>query len=259
MHFDNLADLVTQAKNCTRCGLCQYRTQVVCGEGDDNARVMFIGEGPGQREDELGRPFVGAAGKFLDELITVAGFLRQEVYIANVVKCRPPQNRDPYPEEITACRDYLNEQIRLINPQIIVTLGRFSMAMFFDKDLISAIHGIPKRVGRVVYYPMYHPAAALYNGSMREVLLKDAKKIPLIIKKLNKMEQEGFFAKEELENEQRKFEQENLQKALEIAPSGFKVVDADVAVTLHNTQEKDIIAKTDSSENNLNGGQLPLF
>jgi len=231
----------------------------VCGEGNEHARVMFIGEGPGQREDELGRPFVGAAGKFLDELIAVAGFLRKEVYIANVVKCRPPQNRDPYPEEIAACRDYLNEQIRLINPQIIVTLGRFSMSMFFDKDSISVIHGIPKRVGRLVYYPMYHPAAALYNGSMREVLLKDAKKIPLIIKKLDRMEQEGFFVKEEFTNEQRKFDREDLPKVLDIAPFDFEADVADVTKTLHNIQEKDIIQKIDKSENNLNGGQLPLF
>ena len=256
MHFENLAELISDAKNCRRCALCGGRTNVVCGEGNEKARVMFIGEGPGQNEDLQGRPFVGAAGKFLDELIAVMGFKRQDVYIANVIKCRPPQNRDPFPEEIAACRDYINEQMRLINPQIIVTLGRFSMTMFFERAAISNIHGTPKRIGKTVYYPMYHPAAALYNGSMRNVLIEDARKVPAILKKLDKMENEGFFAKEASELEQLRLEEVALKERLSLPSSNF----VEPLDSLHNNQEKAIIKEIEGGEiNSAQNRQLQLF
>ena len=154
---------------------------------------MFIGEGPGAKEDELGRPFVGAAGKFLDEMLGTISLKREEVYIANVVKCRPPQNRDPLPEEVAACWPWLLEQIKIIQPKLIVTLGRHSMERFLPNQKISQIHGKAMRreidgIGKQVFYTLYHPAAALYNGSMREVLIKDFKRIPKIIEKIKSEE-----------------------------------------------------------------------
>lgn len=148
---------------------------------------MFIGEGPGAKEDELGRPFVGAAGKFLDEMLGIIGTKREDVYIANVVKCRPPNNRDPLPDEVSACWPWLVEQIKIIQPKLIVTLGRHSMERFLPGQKISAIHGKAMRrktpdIGKKIFYTLYHPAAALYNGSMREILIKDFKKIPKVLK-----------------------------------------------------------------------------
>jgi DNA polymerase len=138
---------------------------------------MFIGEAPGANEDRQGRPFVGAAGEFLSELLAAAGLRREEVYICNVLKCRPPGNRDPLPGEIDACRDYLDEQIDLIDPLIIVTLGRFSMARYFPNQAISRIHGRPRETAGVYYVPMYHPAAALHQGNLRGVMLEDFRKL----------------------------------------------------------------------------------
>jgi uracil-DNA glycosylase len=162
---------------------------VVPGEGSANAKILFIGEGPGKKEDELGRPFVGAAGKFLDEMLEIINLQREEVYIANVVKCRPPGNRDPLPDEAASCWPWLMEQIKIIDPKLIVTLGRHSMERFLPGYKISQMHGKALRrdmpeIGRRIFYALYHPAAALYNGSMREVLIKDFKKIPKIIKKI---------------------------------------------------------------------------
>jgi uracil-DNA glycosylase len=172
--------------NCSKCVLRSACTQVVPGEGSAEAEIMFIGEGPGQKEDKLGRPFVGAAGKFLDEMLGVIKMKRENVYIANVVKCRPPQNRDPSPEEAESCWPWLMEQIKLISPKLVITLGRHSMERFLPGQKISQLHGkalrrnIPE-LGVYVFYALYHPAAALYNGSMREVLISDFKKIPKVL------------------------------------------------------------------------------
>ncbi len=182
----SLAEIETAVHDCTACPLAKGRLTAVPGDGDPHSEVLFIGEGPGQKEDQTGHPFVGAAGKFLDELLAAIHKQRSDVFVTNVVKCRPPQNRDPEPEEITTCTDlYLWKQIELINPKLICTLGRHSMGIFFPPDFrISQIHGQPKRVKGRVVLPLYHPAAALYNGSMRQTLLYDFKKIPLVLKKL---------------------------------------------------------------------------
>ncbi|MDE2765686.1 MAG: uracil-DNA glycosylase, partial [Chloroflexota bacterium] len=140
-------------------------------------RVMFVGEGPGFNEDRQGRPFVGAAGQFLNELLDSIGLRREEVYITNMVKCRPPNNRDPFPGEIAACSGYLDEQIEAIGPDIIVPLGRHALARWFPKETISKLRGMPKRFGDVTVLPLYHPAAALHNGGMRPAIVNDFRKI----------------------------------------------------------------------------------
>jgi DNA polymerase len=142
---------------------------------------MFIGEAPGFHEDQQGRPFVGAAGRFLEELLDHIGLKREDVFIANVIKCRPPGNRDPLPEEIEACKPFLDRQIELIQPKLVVTLGRFSMARAFPKARISRIHGQPRKIGGVLYYPMYHPAAALHQPSLRSTVEEDMRRIPELI------------------------------------------------------------------------------
>lgn len=182
-------NLNKEVRRCLKCGLSKTRAQVVPGEGNLSAEIMFIGEAPGKKEDELGRPFVGAAGKFLDEMLGIIKLKREDVYIANVVKCRPPQNRDPLPEEAAACWPWLLAQVKLIKPLLIVTLGRHSMERFLPGQKISQVHGKAMRretpgIGKQVFYILYHPAAALYNGSMREVLIKDFKKIPKILQKI---------------------------------------------------------------------------
>lgn len=159
--------------SCTECGLSRGRTRVVPGEGPETAEVMFIGEAPGQNEDRQGRPFVGAAGQFLEELIGLAGLERKDVYICNVIKCRPPGNRDPLPTEIQACSHWLDDQIRLVQPKTIVTLGRFSMSRWFPGQSISRIHGQPAQHGDVMVYPMYHPAAALHQAALKETIQND--------------------------------------------------------------------------------------
>jgi DNA polymerase len=151
---------------------------------------MFIGEGPGFHEDRQGIPFVGAAGNYLNELLAKIDLKREDVYITNVVKCRPPGNRDPQPQEIEACRPYLDKQITLIHPRLIVTLGRFSMQRYFPGASISRIHGQPKRVGNVIYYPMFHPAAALHQPRWRSLLEEDILKLPGLLAKLDEIEEE---------------------------------------------------------------------
>jgi uracil-DNA glycosylase len=190
---EQLQELNIKMANCSGCVLRSGCKNVVPGEGSANAKILFIGEGPGKKEDELGRPFVGSAGKFLDEMLGIINLRREEVYIANVVKCRPPGNRDPLPDEAASCWPWLMEQIKIIDPKLIVTLGRHSMERFLPGYKISEMHGKALRrdmpeIGRRIFYALYHPAAALYNGSMREVLIKDFKKIPKIIKKIE-MEQ----------------------------------------------------------------------
>ncbi len=143
--------------------------------------MLFIGEAPGWHEDQQGRPFVGPAGQFLDQLLASIGLRREEVYIANVIKCRPPQNRDPLPVEIESCRKWLDRQTETIQPQMIITLGRYSLARYFPTDSIGKAHGKPRKLGGVVFYPMYHPAAALHQGSLRRTIETDMLKIPQIL------------------------------------------------------------------------------
>jgi uracil-DNA glycosylase family 4 len=171
-------ELCAQIKSCTRCILHKSRTRAVPGEGPEHPAIMFIGEGPGFHEDQQGRPFVGNAGQFLEELLNGIGLKREHVFITNVVKCRPPGNRDPLPDEIEACRPYLDQQIELLRPKVIVTLGRYSMARAFPNAKISQIHGQPRKIGGVLYVPMYHPAAALHQPSLRREIEADFHKLP---------------------------------------------------------------------------------
>ena len=188
--MSELTELYEEIRNCHKCILSEGRTHAVPGEGPEDAEILFIGEGPGFHEDRQGRPFVGAAGKYLEELLATIGLSREQVYIANVVKCRPPGNRDPQPEEIEACRPYLDKQIELVRPHLIVTLGRFSMQRYFPGASISRIHGQPKRVGSVIYYPMFHPAAALHQPRWRSLVEEDVARIPDLLTKLEEIEEE---------------------------------------------------------------------
>jgi len=185
-----LEELNNQILKCEKCALCKTRTNVVPGEGSSKAEIMFIGEGPGKKEDEQGIPFIGAAGKLLDKLLALISLKREDVYIANVVKCRPPENRDPLPEEVEACRPWLDQQIEIIKPKLIVLLGRHSMDRFLSNQKISIDHGKPKRKNGQVYYPIYHPAAALYRNGLLEDLEKDFKKIPKVLEIIRKGEAE---------------------------------------------------------------------
>src|SRR5687768_2602007 len=174
---DSLKEVAGQVRTCQLCRLAKTRTHAVPGEGYSRAEVMLIGEGPGYREDQDGRPFVGPAGKFLNELLQLAGLERETVFIANVVKCRPPNNRDPMPDEIAACAPYLERQIALVNPRVIVTLGRFSMARFFPGERISHIHGTARVVDGRLCVAMYHPAAGLHQASLADVIRDDFRKL----------------------------------------------------------------------------------
>lgn len=185
-----LTALNEEIQTCHKCILAQGRTKVVPGEGPENAGIMFIGEAPGFHEDRQGRPFVGAAGQYLDELLGQIGLRRADVYIANVIKCRPPGNRDPEPDEVEACRPYLDRQIELIRPRVVVTLGRFSMARYFPGASISRIHGQPKRVGGVIYFPMFHPAAALHQPKWRTIVEEDFAKLPGLLAKVEEVREE---------------------------------------------------------------------
>ena len=192
--IDALLNVAAQVKTCEKCALHFSRKLSVPGEGPANAELMFIGEGPGFYENEQGRPFVGQAGKFLDELLETAGLKRSDVFICNVVKCRPPGNRDPLPEELIACGVYLDQQIEAIDPCAIVTLGRFSMAKFLPNVRISDVHGQARMVNNRLIMPMFHPAAALHQPSLKpqiiadfqllqkavEQVKKDSRKIPVI-------------------------------------------------------------------------------
>jgi DNA polymerase len=175
-------------RQCQLCRLAQGRTLAVPGEGPENARIVLVGEAPGFHEDQQGRPFVGAAGQFLETLLASINLTRRDVYICNVIKCRPPGNRDPQPDELSACRPYLDKQLALIKPKIIVTLGRFSMELAFSGVTISRIHGMPKKVGEVVYFPMFHPAAALHQPRFRASIESDVLKLPQLLADLQSVE-----------------------------------------------------------------------
>ncbi|MDD5398936.1 MAG: uracil-DNA glycosylase [Dehalococcoidia bacterium] len=185
-----LTELNAEIERCKNCDLARHRTKVVPGEGPDNAELLFIGEAPGYHEDQTGRPFVGQAGQYLDQLIGMIGYKRSQVYIANVIKCRPPENRDPLPGEIMACGKWLERQLDLIKPRVIVTLGRYSMAKYFPSESISKVHGRARRSGNVIYFPMYHPAAALHQGNLRRVIEADILKLPAVLAEAGKMEEE---------------------------------------------------------------------
>lgn len=180
--------MIVVPKDCPLCRLSESRINVVPGSGNPKAEILFIGEGPGKNEDLQALPFVGASGKFLEEMLGLIDLKRSDIFITNVVKCRPPNNRDPLPDEIKICSsNYLVKQILDINPKLIITLGRHSMNFFFPDKKISEVHGkkllAKKQNGKMqAFLPLYHPAAALYNGSMREVLKQDFAKIPLILK-----------------------------------------------------------------------------
>lgn len=181
-----LDEIRNQVLECTKCKLSKTRNTAVPGEGDYGTEIMFIGEAPGATEDEKGIPFCGAAGKFLDEMLASIGLDRTKIFITNVVKCRPPGNRDPEDDEKISCRPYLDRQIELIKPKLIVCLGRHAMASLLPGQVsISALHGKAlKRPNGIVYLPLYHPAAALHNGGLRSTLMEDFGKIPAVLKKI---------------------------------------------------------------------------
>ena len=179
---ETLNQIAKEVSVCTNCELHHSRKKAVPGEGPAHAEIMFIGEGPGFHENEQGRPFVGAAGKFLDQLLAQAGVTRADVWIGNVVKCRPPENRDPLPDELSACDLYLERQIEAINPSIIVTLGRFSMGKFMKGAKISQVHGEMRKIGDRYVIAMFHPAAALHQAALKPAILADFAKLPELLK-----------------------------------------------------------------------------
>ncbi len=188
--METLLDLAEQIRTCQLCRLCEGRTHAVPGSGNHQSKLVFVGEGPGKNEDEQGEPFVGASGKFLDKMLASINLARSDIFITNIVKCRPPNNRDPLPDEIATCGDqYLKKQLLLLNPLVIVTLGRHSMNYFLPNQKISEVHGKAIRTTGLdgnpqVYFPLYHPAAALYNGSLQSTLMADFQKIPQLLEQL---------------------------------------------------------------------------
>ncbi|HEY6737101.1 MAG TPA: uracil-DNA glycosylase [Candidatus Saccharimonadia bacterium] len=186
---ENAAKLAEIAESIQTDNVCPHlratATQLVFGVGSPTAEIMFVGEAPGKNEDLQGEPFVGAAGKFLNEMLASIGLERKDIYISNIVKYRPPDNRDPTPEEIEAFKPYLLRQIAVIKPKLVVFLGRHSMNVFLPELKISQAHGQPVRKNGQVYLPLFHPAAALYNGGMRETLMADFALIPAILKKIS--------------------------------------------------------------------------
>ncbi len=197
-----LTELDNEIALCQKCEIAKFRNNVVPGEGAENAGILFIGEAPGWHEDQQGRPFVGPAGKFLDELLSSINLDRVIVYIANVIKCRPTSNRDPLPEEISNCRQWLDSQIEIISPKMIVTLGRFSMSMFFPGKSISKIHGTARQGDGVVYFAMYHPAAALHQQSLRQTIGEDMLKIPALLEEADNLTPTETEAETEPESRQ---------------------------------------------------------
>jgi uracil-DNA glycosylase family 4 len=183
---ETLAQIAQEVTVCQKCVLHHSRKNSVPGEGPENSEIMFIGEGPGFHENEQGRPFVGAAGKFLNELLAQAGMQRADVWIGNVVKCRPPGNRDPLPEELAACDVYLERQIAAINPKIIITLGRFSMGKFMPGVKISSVHGQMRRIGDRFVIAMFHPAAALHQAALKPSIMKDFAELPRLLEQARK-------------------------------------------------------------------------
>lgn len=176
-----LAQIAREVAQCTACALSRTRHKTVPGDGLPTAEILFIGEAPGYHEDQQGKPFVGQAGQFLEELLRSIDLERSSVFIANVVKCRPPNNRDPQPDEIAACDHFLQRQIAAIRPKVVVTLGRFSMGKFFPGESISRIHGQARTRDGILYVPMYHPAAALHQPALRRTIEEDFRKLPELL------------------------------------------------------------------------------
>ena len=193
-----LDELRVQVESCRRCPLCDGRTQTVFGVGNPRARVMFIGEAPGKNEDLQGEPFVGAAGHYLNELLGCAGLRREDVFIANVLKCRPPGNRDPRPEEIQTCTPFLREQTRTIDPEVLVTLGKFSTQFVLKTQVgITRLHGRVQRAGKFLVFPIFHPAAALYDGAKREALENDFVTLGELLHQLDEQKAQAARAAEQ--------------------------------------------------------------
>jgi uracil-DNA glycosylase family 4 len=185
-----LTELYREIARCRECEeLARTRNKVVPGEGPENSQIVFIGEAPGFHEDQQGRPFVGQAGQFLEQLLGSIGLKRDDVYICNVIKCRPPGNRDPLPMEIKNCQKWLDRQLQLIAPKMIVTLGRYSLARYFPGETISKVHGKARKENNVIYFAMYHPAAALHQQSLRQTIEADIRKIPELLAKFNEMKE----------------------------------------------------------------------
>lgn len=183
---ERLQAIADQVAICKLCRLYEKALNPVPGAGDPNAEIVIVGEAPGQQEDIKGVPFIGRSGQYLDYLLNLIGLKRHQVFIGNVVKHRPPDNRDPLADEIAACKPYLDLQLEIIDPLLIVTLGRFSMARYFPSGKITAIHGQPKYDGRVAYYPLFHPAAALRNPDLRQTMEDDINRIPEILAEVRK-------------------------------------------------------------------------
>ena len=181
-----LFQIEANVKKCTKCRLCKTAKNSVPGEGNINSEIVFVGEAPGATEDATGRPFVGRAGKLLESLFASIGYKRSDVWIGNIIKHRPPENRDPLPDEIAACEPYLAMQLKAINPRLIITLGRFAMNYFYKEGKITRDHGNSIMVGNYTVYPLYHPAAALRNSSMYTTLKSDFNKIPYVLDKVKK-------------------------------------------------------------------------
>ncbi len=191
-----LAQIAKEVSTCQKCALYRSRKLSVPGEGPMNSEVMFIGEGPGFHENEQGRPFVGAAGNLLNELLAAAGLKRSEVWIGNVVKCRPPGNRDPLPEELAACDQYLERQIAIINPKIIITLGRISMGKYMPGAKISSVHGQMRRVGDRFVIAMFHPAAALHQAALKPAILSDFAQLPKLLEQARNSQKPSTLRKQ---------------------------------------------------------------
>ena len=185
-----LTELYREIARCRECEeLARTRNKVVPGEGPENSRIVFIGEAPGFHEDQQGRPFVGQAGQFLEQLLGSIGLKRDDVYICNVIKCRPPGNRDPLPMEIKNCQKWLDRQLELLAPKMVVTLGRYSLARYFPGETISKVHGKARKENNIIYFAMYHPAAALHQQSLRQIIEADIRKIPELLAKSNEMKE----------------------------------------------------------------------
>ena len=187
--MDSISKINSEVSVCTDCQLSHQRNVAVPGEGPEIADVMFVGEAPGVNEDKLGRPFVGAAGNFLDQLLMSANLDRADIYITNTVKCRPPNNRDPLPEERSSCRKYLERQIDLVKPKVVVSLGRHSLASFVPGETIGKSRGKARFMGPFTLFPMYHPAAALHQPNLRQVIVEDFEKLSLLLKDLHSSSQ----------------------------------------------------------------------
>jgi uracil-DNA glycosylase len=181
-----LSDLHQEICSCAKCPiLVKNRTRVVPGVGAEDAKIIFVGEAPGLNEDRQGEPFVGAAGNFLNELLALIGLKREHIFITNVIKCRPPENREPLPTEMQNCRPWLDAQLNIIQPKVIVTLGRFAMESFLPGKSISKVHGQTFKLGALTFFAMYHPAAALYQASQKEVIKNDFLKLPGVLADMN--------------------------------------------------------------------------